>query len=103
NHVLEQLDEAQRGLRGGLADNGAASSKRRGDLARLQRNWEVPGADRADDPDRVLDGHVPFARRAVGDDLTIGAFAFLTKPLERVGGVEDFGLGLGQRFALLEG
>ena len=64
DQALEDLDQAQRRLAGGLADDGAAGGQGRRDLARLQRDREVPRADGADDADRVLDRDVPLARRA---------------------------------------
>ena len=103
DQALEDLDQAQRRLAGGPADDGAAGRQGRGDLARLQRDREVPRADGPDDADRMLERHVPLARHRVGDDLAVGALAFLGEPLEGVGRVQDLGLGLGQRLALLHG
>ena len=42
----------------------------------------------ADHADRMLDRHVPLAGRRVGDDLAVGALAFLGEPLEGVGRVQ---------------
>ena len=55
DQALEDLDQAQRRLAGRLADDRAAGGQGRGDLARLQRDREVPRADGADDADRMLD------------------------------------------------
>ena len=85
----------KRRLAGRLADDGAAGGESRGDLAGLQRDREIPRADGADHADGMLDGHVPLARRRVGDDLAVGALALLGEPLEGIGGVQHFGPGLG--------
>ena len=50
----------------------------------------------------MLDGHVSFAEDAVGDDLSIGTFAFLGEPLEGVGGMLDFRLRFRQGFPLFQ-
>ena len=69
--------------------------QRRGDLPAGQGGREVPGRDRADDADRMLDRVMPLGDVRGRDDPAVGALALLGEPLEGVGGVQDLGLGLG--------
>ncbi len=59
--LVQQLDEAlaERGRVGRrLEDDGVARDERRQHLPGRNRDREVPGRDRADDPDRLADRHV---------------------------------------------
>ena len=102
DHALKDLHQAKRGLARRLADDGAARRESRGDLAGLQRDREIPRADGADDADGMLDDEMAFAGGRVRDHLPVGPFAFFREPFERVGGVQDFALSLGQRLALFQ-
>ena len=103
DHAFEELNQAQGRLAGRLADDGAAHRQGRRDLARLQRDREIPGTDGPDDADRMLERDVAFARRRMRDDVAVGPFPFLAEPFERVGRMQDLRLGLGDRLALFHG
>jgi len=84
DQALKHLDEAERRLCGRSADDGATGGQGRGDLARLQGDGEIPGADCPHHAYRVLHRQVAATGLPVWDDLAVGALAFLCKPLEGV-------------------
>ncbi len=72
------------------------------DLARDHGDREVPGRDRGDDADRLLDGDVSAWRRRSRDRVAVDALALLGEPLDERGAVGDLRPRLGERLALLE-
>ena len=103
DHALEDFDEAQRRLTGGLGHHGAASCQRRRDFARLQGNRKIPRANRSNNSHRMFDRHMSFAEDAMGDDLAVGALAFLSEPFKRIRGMQHLCFGFRQGFPLFHG
>ena len=63
DQALEHLDQAQRRLAGGLADDGAAGGQGRGDLAACSVTGKFHGLIAPTTPTGCLMRHVPLARR----------------------------------------
>src|SRR5690606_28290936 len=101
-----QFTQRQRGIGGGagrLDHHGAAGGQGGAGLAGDHGGGEVPGRDRGGDADGLLDHHDTLAGTGAGDGVAIGAPGFLGEPFQEGGGIGDFALGFGERFALLQG
>ena len=79
------------------------SRQRRTGLARDHRQREVPRRDARDDADRLLDDDDALVGLVAGNRVAVDALGLLGEPLEKRRRVDDFTLGLGERFALLDG
>src|SRR3984957_7748411 len=92
-----------RGLRGRLADEGAARRERRSYLARNHGRRKIPRCDGSDDADRLAQHEDALVRLMSWDDVAVEALTFFAEPLDEHGGVGDFPACLSERLALLGG
>ena len=103
--ALQDLGEGehrQRGLLGGLDDDGAAGGERRGELARAHRHREVPRRDEHARTDGLAHREDAAFAGGVGHVAAVDADGLLGEPAKELGGVGDLGLGLGERLAHLQ-
>jgi hypothetical protein len=98
-----RVQRRQRGFFCWLDDAGAASSKRRRNLARNHGTWKIPRRDRRDNPYRLFQYKEFAARDRRLDDVAVNAAGFLGKPLDKRCRVGDLGFGLRKGFSLLAG
>ena len=81
----------------GPADDGAAGSERRRNLARQEHERKIPGGEGGDHADRFACHRGVPAGKAALDRLAVKALGFLSVPFELVGGEPDLGVGMAGR------
>ena len=96
----EQFAGAARGFLRRAADHRAARGERGGDLLGEQIDGEIPRREGRGRPDRLADDDRALAGRA-DERAAIVALDLLGIPIEHRRRADDFGLGLGERLALL--
>src|SRR5690606_35726167 len=94
--LLGQFSHCQggvRGLGGGLYHDGAASRERWTCLAGDHGIGEVPGGDRSDNANRLLDNDDSLVALVRRNYVAIDALRFLCKPLDEGSAIGDLSLG----------
>ena len=97
-----QRQSRQRRRFGGFDHHRAAGGQRRPGLAGDHRGREVPRGDRRADSDRLLGDENPLVGLVRRNQVTIGALAFLSEPLDERCRIGDLAARLGQWLALLD-
>mmetsp|Transcript_762 Transcript_762/g.2982 ORF Transcript_762/g.2982 Transcript_762/m.2982 type:complete len:245 (-) Transcript_762:386-1120(-) len=97
-----ERDGTQRGLLGGLDDDGAARREGRADLPGDHREGKVPGGDGADYPDGLLQHHHPLPAFRALHHISVDPAGLLREPRHGVRPACDLDGRLADRLAVLQ-
>jgi len=100
---IRQRQRSERRLGRGLGDHGAPGGQRGGSLPQDHGDGEVPGHQRRDHAEGLLDGEDPPARRRALEHGAVRALGLAHEPPREARGVVDLALGLGEGLARLVG
>ena len=100
---LGKRQRRQRRLFGGFQHTGAAGGDSRGDLAGDHRDREVPRGDRAEHPDRLLEGQEALVRDRAFHDIAADPARLFGEPVDEARAIGNLATRLGDRLAHLGG